>query len=479
MKGMKILTLMCMLLMSISIHAEDRALLIGIGDYNGDGDYNDIYPNGNDLGGINIDINLMKKVVKSLGFQKVKVLMDTTATLEGIKEALGGLSSVDSVDSGDRVLIYFSGHGYWVPDDGTDELDGKDEVLVTQDVRENDNGDLVNVLRDDEFGALLAKIPSQNIYVLIDACHSGTTTRAWNSTTDIVHAKIWKRISSKSRKGTRSFGDITYTSSKGGFADTKGIRIEPTSETEVKAKYVVLSAAQDDEQAVASETGSYFTRGISKAIQGLHSNNETVTMSKLKESTTAYIEKYLLLEKPDYKIHKPNLIDDYALKNRDMRGTLWQVLESRVDSIPQQIEITTNRSTYGVADSIIITCQINMDGYINVVSVDSDDDGLVIYPNEYHPNNSVEKNTTITIPPRGAKFSLKAAKPLGKNLIAVLVSKKPFNASEIDGIVVGPYKALDRESAKKSLEKIGRGIVIESGESPSWQAGKTIINVVE
>ena len=476
MRNMKVLTLLCMLLLSISIHAEDTALLIGIGDYNGDGDYYDQYPNGNDLDGIDKDIALMRKVVKRLGFQKVKVLMDKEATLKGLRAELNALAQVKKRD---RVLIYFSGHGYWVPDDGGDEPDDKDEVLVTQDARENDNGDLVNVLRDDEFGALLSKIPSQNIYVLIDACHSGTTTKGWNSTTDIVHTKIWKRISSNRSKGTRSFGDNT-TSSKGDFLDTKGIIIESTSGTEVQAKHVLLSAAQDDEEAVASETGSYFTRGIVSAIEEMHRKNETVTMDKLKQKTTTYIQTYLKKEKPKYKTHRPNLIDEYDLKNRDMGHTLWQVLESRVDAIPQSVQVRTNKktnkNTYLVGDLITITCEINMDGYINVVSVDSDDNGLVIYPNQNHSNNSVKKNTTITIPPKPrANFKLTAGEPLGENLIAVLVSKDPFDASEIDGRMVGPYKSLNRVKATKSF----RGIIIEPvGESPSWQAGKTIINIV-
>ena len=476
MKGMKVLTLLCMLLLSISIYAEDTALLIGIGDYNGDGDYDDTYPNGNDLGGIDKDIDLMKKVVERLEFQKVKVLMDTEATLNSLRAELSALAQVKKRD---RVLIYFSGHGYWVPDDGDDEPDGKDEVLVAQNARGPDeNRNMTNVLRDDEFGALLSKIPSENIYVLIDACHSGTTTKGFNSTTDIVHTKIWKRISSNRSKGAKSFGDTNediYTSSIGAFTDTKGIIIEPTPGTEVQAKHVVLSAAQDDEEAVASEKGSYFTRGIVSAIEEMHLKNETVTMDKLKQKTTTYIQTYLKKEKPEYKIHRPNLIDEYDLKNRDMRYTLRQVLESRIDEIPQSVQIRTNKSTYLVGDSIIITCEINMDGYINVVSVDSNDDGLVIYPNKFQSNNSVKAGTTITIPPKPrANFSLQAATPLGENLIAVLVSKDPFDASEIDGRVVAHYKLLDRKSAKKSF-KIIRGIDIVG----SWQGGKTIINVEE
>ena len=53
MRGMKVLTLLCMLLLPVSIHAEDTALLIGIGDYIVAGN----------LPGIDKDVDMIRRMI--------------------------------------------------------------------------------------------------------------------------------------------------------------------------------------------------------------------------------------------------------------------------------------------------------------------------------------------------------------------------------------------------------------------------------
>ncbi len=69
------------------------------------------------------------------------ILVDKDATKKKIEKAVEGL--VKSSKKGDVALLHYSGHGSNVPDDGTDEEDGRDEILCPTDLNWQDP------LRDD------------------------------------------------------------------------------------------------------------------------------------------------------------------------------------------------------------------------------------------------------------------------------------------------------------------------------------------
>ena len=451
MRNLKTLTLVCMLLLPINIQAEDKALLMGIGDYE--------HENISDLVGIDKDITMMTEVAKRLGFRNVRVLMNRDVTYLKMKKELRNLSY--GVTEQDRVLIYYSGHGSRIKDDNGDELDGADEVLVCQDAKIV-NRTVENVLRDDEFGSFLAAIPSNNIYVLIDACNSGTSTRGLNSS-----------------KGLDFGGNLNESTLKfwkyPGMPDSKGsFRVEPASGTQFKARHALLSAAQDDEYALTSSSGGYFTRGIYEAVKGLGSHN-SLTMSDLKNKTTVYIRNQL--RHTPNRVHRPNLFGEPALWNQNMRErftnqveTLWEILESRVDKISHQIAIRLNQRVYKVGDLLKITCTVNMDGYINVLNVDrTDREATVLYPNQYHRDNRVQKGRTITIPGPDDGFKLPALKS-GESLIVVFVSSDSLNAYEMDGRINGHFGLISKGSAT-------RGFGVEAAPSSQWSAGKIITRI--
>ena len=154
--------------------AEDRALLIGIGEYR---------IREANLPGVGEDLVMMREVARTLGFaeSQIKVVADSEATLQGIRDAISGWL-VAGTAAGDRALYYHRGHGSRVPDASGDEADGSDEALLPFDFEEIAGGGgrktLRNVLLDDELGRLLARIPAREVVALVDSCHSGTVTRS-------------------------------------------------------------------------------------------------------------------------------------------------------------------------------------------------------------------------------------------------------------------------------------------------------------
>ena len=128
------------------------------------------------------DVALMRPVLQRCGFKDIQVLINHNATKKAIVEAFVRLEK--SCKSGDWVYVHFSGHGQLMSDREGDEKDGWDECWIPYDAYmcygTNDDGRFH--LTDDEVNRMLMsvrlKVGSQGkILVVVDACHSGDSTR--------------------------------------------------------------------------------------------------------------------------------------------------------------------------------------------------------------------------------------------------------------------------------------------------------------
>jgi hypothetical protein len=138
-----------------------RALCIGINDYPG---------TGSDLSGCVNDCSDWAATLAARGFAVTK-LLDGQATKAAMVAAIGDV--IGNAAKDDTVVITYSGHGTWAPDESGDEPDGRDEALCPWDI-----GTTGEVLLDDEIHALFSQRHSGVRVVLIsDSCHSGTVTR--------------------------------------------------------------------------------------------------------------------------------------------------------------------------------------------------------------------------------------------------------------------------------------------------------------
>ncbi len=136
------------------------ALCIGINNYPG---------TGSDLAGCVNDANDWAKELRRRGFA-VKQMFDRQATGKAMRAAIG--ATVASARAGDLVVVQYSGHGSFVPDDDGDEPDGTDECLCPYDVDAN------GPLTDDElFDLYSARRQGVRVFMISDSCHSGTVAR--------------------------------------------------------------------------------------------------------------------------------------------------------------------------------------------------------------------------------------------------------------------------------------------------------------
>ena len=139
-----------------------NALCIGINNYPG---------THMDLQGCVNDANDWAAALGERGF-KVAKLLDDQATKAAMVKAMN--DQIGKASKGDSLVITFSGHGTYQPDEDGDEVDGLDEALCPYDLQTKGEA-----LIDDEIRAIFgARKAGVRIVLISDSCHSGTVTRA-------------------------------------------------------------------------------------------------------------------------------------------------------------------------------------------------------------------------------------------------------------------------------------------------------------
>ncbi|NOT37347.1 MAG: caspase family protein [Saprospiraceae bacterium] len=188
-----------------------------------------------ELMGCHNDALAMLKICKRSGFIESTLILDKSATLINIEQALNDLA-VKSYLSPSIVVITYSGHGGQVTDRNFDESDGLDETWCLYD----------QMLIDDDFYELLSMFhPLTELIIISDSCHSGSVTRLFpflnlfnNRKQKFCPKKIRQREISEHRR-----------------ADSKEL---------IKAQLITLSACQDNQVAWDNGKHGLFTEHLLK-----------------------------------------------------------------------------------------------------------------------------------------------------------------------------------------------------------------------
>ena len=137
------------------------------------------------------DVPLVVSMLKSNGFSDITTLINAKATKAGIVVAFNSL--INRSGKGDIVYIHFSGHGQMMTDMNGDEKDGFDEAWIPYDAYlsycPSDRGE--KHFSDDEISQYLTRLRAKigadgTIAVVVDACHSGDSTRDLGENDSVV-----------------------------------------------------------------------------------------------------------------------------------------------------------------------------------------------------------------------------------------------------------------------------------------------------
>ena len=159
-----------------------RAFMVGISHY-------DTALTGYQWNNINgaEDIRLLSPIMKKQGCE-LTTLLDEQATYQNIINQLSTFTK--QTKKGDIVYLHFSTHGQPVEDMNGDEEDGWDEAIIPIDAYKLYKKGVKKKkkhLLDDQLNQYVKKLrekigPNGFLYVVIDACHAGTSSRANDET---------------------------------------------------------------------------------------------------------------------------------------------------------------------------------------------------------------------------------------------------------------------------------------------------------
>ncbi|MBP9793025.1 MAG: caspase family protein [Flavobacterium sp.] len=235
-----------------------KAVIIGVNDYA------PIGSGGPDLNGCVNDARDMANTLVICGFPalNIRILTNQNATKSNILNYLTWL--VTTSKKGDSLVFYYSGHGTRVANIGTDfEIDGLDDAICPHDFA------TAGVIRDDDFSAIIKKLPTGvNLDVIFDCCHSGTGTRKL-SLVDFDG----NPVNETARFIQPDLENEFYFNHARELAPTKKSNSK-TSKSVVTAgtmNHVLFAACKDSQVAMEGDVGGltrgYFTYNLCKALR--------------------------------------------------------------------------------------------------------------------------------------------------------------------------------------------------------------------
>jgi hypothetical protein len=398
-------------LFSKNIKGKKQALVIGVSDYAGES---------NDLGGIERDVSKMKRLFESWGFE-VKSLYNKESLQ--IVDYLTQYSK--SLNSDDYFAFYYSGHGSHKADENGDESDGQDETLVLSDGNENTH--LIDDILFAKFNGIKAKK-----MIFFDSCHSGTVFRSLNG---------------KSQPKTISPDKVAKSFSKG---LSIGGSMKKSDKMDSDSNYIVMSSSQDNEESLATPTGSLFTNSIYEIFSDNSSQNSS--FNKIKKVLTDKVVAYA--KETEGTPHHPNIsfsksysssstFNDFikakSTTTNNINNTptvtnsiLQNTLENLMNSNKMKImPLKYSKTTYNTGESVEFSLDTEGEkGYLTIFYVDGSDVTL-LYPNPFVTSKELQGKYSFPNDLSGGKFELEAYKSCSdcqeeRTTIYALLSSRPI-----------------------------------------------------
>lgn len=412
-----------------------EALLVGVAKYQ----------NGDTLPGIELDINQMKKLLKSRGFH-VRVLFNQHATLANVKNAL---NSYRNLSSNDSFFFYASSHGTQIEDVNGDEKDGLDEAYVLYDVNENISNEH-GLLIDDHLDNMLAVIPAKKVMVS-DACHSGTMYKSF-----IRNAKT------KSVKIASNFKFVNKDVVRGKIQKPQNL--------------VVFGASSDNQKSVATSSGSLFTDAFYDAWK----SNPNITFKNMQRATKSHIKDMCDTDR-DLIAYTPTLystnrhflnesMNDFLQVNIKINAKQYLV-EEYLDELMtsgQVGQLHLNSKDFYNKDELI-NFNINTlgkQGHLYILtSKEHENEISVLYPNPYYQNANEQWRGQFSFPSASKPFAFKAnnnTKGLERTVVYTILSQRIIPELEVSRVGYNKFQSIFKDfNGQSNLKNAFKDILIQ------------------
>ena len=415
-----------------------RALLIGI----------DSYQSVSPLRGPANDAEDMADfLVEQAGFERrdLRILLNGEATRDNILAAIETWL-IQGTRPGDDVVLYFSGHGSQQQDIDGDEADGLDETLVPVDARVDEGRVARGMITDDEIALLLDRMADRRLVVLVDACHSGTSTRG------VSDGEGWRHIKTP-RLPDGSPLRIAATRGVAGTVATAESVVQPNH-----GNAVVWTAVRADQKALVDREavdrpGSVFTRRLLAGARDKMADydlDDVVTMREL--------HRYLLSESEKYCERYPadclsGLEPQLQAASEQMQQAAFEtrqgvlpnsaslakdLLVRPVSNAADDVRLSIRPgSRMAIGDTLSIVVESSRSGFLTLFDIDAAGRLVQIFPNEPSLRSGVPERITpgraISLPGEGAGFEFQTTPPAGRGLLVAVVSKGSERLAALTG----------------------------------------------
>lgn len=485
------LGILCGLIASGAARAETHALIMTIGDYQAG------IPG---LKGVVHDRESARSIARLLGVKDENILQfhDGQLTLDGMQRAFDELDKRVAV--GDRVFVYYSGHG------SRQRVSDPEERCAESLVSVNGYG-----LTDAEMEARLKKLSSraQKIIAMFDACHSGgATVRGMN---DAAFApKFWSKGGEETCEKpvnviTRNLGLAARTVGSGGN------------------NYVYIAAAQDNEISLdqpgkggvatqawlACMSGEAVDRDGSGGltVEEIRSCAQEKIDAQLKEvqgflphhinvTGNADLVMTLAADSPDEDAETaaptPTLATVPApvpapaptasvppVQAQQEPTAVAQPLPQPVESAPpatfrdiyngrddlRTVEVALSRDQLRIGrDKLGFSVRSSHSGYLYLLMAGSDGKTFdLLFPNKLDNGNFIQAGQSLQLP--RPTWELTAQGPRGRNHLLVIVADAPRDLARLPLINAGPFSVVETSGSGK------RGIqLVTASTAPVLQA---------
>lgn len=199
------------------------------------------------------DANDMEKLASARGFDSEK-LLTKQATAEALTSALKKASQ--KLESGDTLLLTYSGHGGQVPDANGDEKDRMDETWVLY------NRQMV----DDELYSLFGTFkPGVRIAIFSDSCHSGTVAK--DAMDAVGPDRMARSVNGGDSQKPRVKGmpdevvRSVYEANKDEYDDIQK-SLPPFDKANIGASVILTSGCQDNQTSLDGDKNGLFTQTL-------------------------------------------------------------------------------------------------------------------------------------------------------------------------------------------------------------------------
>jgi hypothetical protein len=423
-----------------------RALIISINDYK-DKPLKGPVSDGNNM------IKILKKYL-SFSADEIKFLKNEEATRDGILETFDNWL-INGTRPGDKIFIYYSGHGSRIKDQNGDEDDGYDEALCPYDVHLKPYEKMIT---DDEIGEKLDILKDRSVVIIFDSCHSGTAMRDPNIT-----PRFLDFYPDESARGlTRGL--------------TRGVRESSQlydAEAQKKGSLVLLSAASAEQVAYEIKSGEerhgLLTYSIIRSFE--EEPYQTISFAGIKDrfyktkeklgvnfDQDPYIDGNKELAKLSLKeVFNPLGQNSYKTEPEKRPPKIFRPESSKSITDSGYLWVNEKHRTKFVASELLrFHVHPGQDGYLYLFDLaESSEEMYLIYPNPCFSGNTVRENEEIVIPPvNKEKCEFRASK--GKDKIIAVIAKKTW--TEMDAVVSGDNLFVKLTPAQKSqvLELMSR-----------------------